>query len=85
MTQKPTRDEERAREAKRVLDRVSRESETIATSSLARVARQATDHISGADADQDDKVELWGKRVGRSLGIVAAIVLLVMLINWLLR
>lgn len=85
MTQKPTRDEERAREAKRVLDRVSRESETIATSSLARVARQATDHISGADADQDDKAELWGKRVGRSLGIVAAIVLLVMLINWLLR
>lgn len=85
MTRKPTRDEERAREAQRVLERVSRESETIATSSLARVAKQATDHISGADADQDDKAELWGKRVGRSLGIVAAIVLLVMLINWLLR
>ncbi|MGB7432528.1 MAG: hypothetical protein WA921_08690 [Ahrensia sp.] len=85
MTRKPTPDEERARESQRVLERVSRESETIATSSLARVAKQATDHISGADADQDDKAELWGKRVGRSMGIVAAVVLLVMLINWLLR
>lgn len=85
MAKKPNADEARAREAKRVLDRVSRESETIATSSFARVARQATDHMAGADADQNDKAEVWGRRIGRGLGVVAALVLLVMLINWLLR
>lgn len=85
MTNRANADKERARESQRVLERVSRESETIATSSLARVAKQATDHIAGADADHDDKAELWGRRVGRSMAVVAAIILLVMLINWLLR
>lgn len=85
MSKQPRDDEENAREAMRVLDRVSRESETLATSSLARIARQASDHMAGADADQHDPAEVWGRRVGRSMGVVAAIVLLVMLIQWLLR
>lgn len=85
MTDRYNPDEERAREARRVLDRVSRESETIATSSFARVAKQATDHMSGADADHNDKAELWGRRVGRSMGVVAVFILLIMLVNWLLR
>jgi hypothetical protein len=64
-------DEERARESRAVLDRVNREQESVLSSSMARAA----DHFGGKDADPDDKIEVWGRRIGRSLSLVGVIVL----------
>lgn len=62
--------DERARESRRILERVARDSETIGRSSFARVANRLRDHFSG-DAEKDDAAEIWGKRIGRTLGAIA--------------
>ncbi len=66
------RDEERVAEARRTLDRLSAESEAVGTSAMARAAR----HFGGADAPQGDRIELWGRRIGRSLALVFALYLI---------
>ena len=71
------RDEKRRREALRTLDTL-RESDTFATSALARTARRATDHFAARDAMKDavtedgsvDRIELWGRRIGRALSLI---------------
>ena len=73
------------REAKAALERVQRDSEVIGQSSLVRAASKARDHLAGADADQSDPAEVWGRRVGRGLSVIAVIVLLIWLVNWLTR
>ena len=79
------RDEERRRESERVLERVSTESEVVGTSSFVRQANKALDHLKGADGDQSDPVEVWAKRFGRGLSIVAFVLLAIWLINFLGR
>ena len=73
------------RQAKEVLERVHRDSEVIGQSSLVRAANKARDHLAGADADPNDPAEVWGRRVGRGLSVIAVIVLLIWLVNWLTR
>ena len=70
-----TPDDERAREAKAALERVRRDQENVFSSSMAR----ASDHFGGKDADPDDKIEVWGRRIGRSLSLIGVIVLAYML------
>ena len=73
-------DEEQRREALRTLDTL-RDSDTFATSALARTARRASDHFAARDAMKDavapdgsvDKIELWGRRLGRGLSLVGFI------------
>ncbi|PVB61189.1 hypothetical protein [Labrenzia sp. 011] len=60
-------------EALRALDRVEAESETIVGSTFVRMADRARSHMSAGDKDEDDRVEVWGTRIGRSLGLVFAI------------
>lgn len=69
------------REARRILDRVNTDTEQLGASSLARSALHARDHFAGADADQDDPIEVWGRRIGRGAGLVAVLVLLFWLVN----
>ena len=76
------RDEEQRREALRTLDTL-RESDTFATSALARTARRASDHFSARDAMKDamapdgsvDRIELWGRRIGRGLSLAGLVAL----------
>ena len=68
---------ERKRESERILEGVARDSETIGTSNLARTSTRVTDHYLAKDADQDDPIEVLGKRIGRTLGLIAFIVLAV--------
>lgn len=75
----------RERQAKKALERVQRDSEVVGQSSLVRAAGKARDHLAGADADQNDPAEVWGRRVGRALAVIAVIVLLIWLVNWLAR
>lgn len=51
--------------------RAARESETLLSSSMKRAA----DHLGGADAPADDGIEKWGRRIGRTLGVIVAIYL----------
>ncbi len=76
------REEEQRREALASLKTLG-ESDTFATSTLARTAQRASDHFAGKDAvNQDgsvDKIELWGQRIGRGLSLVGLIVLAIYL------
>jgi hypothetical protein len=69
--------DDRQREAKTILDRARRDQESLLTSSMAR----ASDHFTGKDAvgqgegGSTDPVELWGRRIGRSLSLIGVIVL----------
>lgn len=77
--------DDNAREVRRILERVERDSETIGTSSLARTANRARDHFGGADADRNDRVEVWGRRIGRALSLAAFVGLAIWLFNYLGR
>jgi hypothetical protein len=73
--------DEREREAKDALERVARDSETIGSSSLARMGQRVGAHFAGRDAigaaedGGTDPAELWGRRVGRALSLIGVIAL----------
>jgi len=73
--------EKTAAEARKDLERIGDQSEVIGTSSFVRTANRARDHFAGADAPEDDAVEIWGRRVGRGL----ALIFVIFLIWWLAK
>jgi hypothetical protein len=83
-------DEEREAEARAALDRVRRDAETVGGSSLARAGRRVGDHFAARDAVGEadggtDRIELWGRRIGRALSLVGVIALtwwLGLQLNW---
>ncbi|GGK50422.1 hypothetical protein [Salinarimonas ramus] len=84
-------DDARAREARRTLERVDRETETIGRSAGARMGQRMADHFAGRDAQgagphgETDPMEVWGKRIGRALAVPFFVFLLVWLgftLNW---
>lgn len=58
-------------ESRRILERVARDAETIGTSSMARVANRLSRHFRGAEEPAADAIEVWGKRIGRLLALIA--------------
>ncbi|WP_422020642.1 hypothetical protein [Roseibium sp.] len=78
-TSKHKADQERRDEALRAIDRAQAESETVVGSTFVRMADRARDHMSAADKDADDHIEVWGTRIGRSLGLMFAIGLVIYL------
>ena len=74
------RDEERTREARDALARLSDQSDTIGASAMGRAADRARDNFGATDADPDDEIELWGRRIGRGLGLLAFVGLAVYLV-----
>ena len=80
-TEKPVdRNKADADEALRDLDRLTSQGEVIGTSAMVRAARKAGDHLTGADAPKDDPIEVWGTRIGRGLGAVFFVFLVVYLV-----
>jgi hypothetical protein len=75
------RHEQIAEEARRDLDRIGEQGEVVGTSAMARAARasleRAGNHLGAADAPADDPIEVWGTRIGRGLGVVFFVGLLV--------
>lgn len=75
MTRPPQ--DEGQKQARAILDRASREQDGVLSSSMAR----ASDHFAGRDAigqgegGTTDPVEIWGRRIGRSLSLIGVIVL----------
>ena len=78
-TSKHKADQEGRDEALRAIDRAQAESETVVGSTFVRMADRARDHMSAADKDADDHIEVWGTRIGRSLGLMFAIGLVIYL------
>jgi hypothetical protein len=86
MTDPREREEKQRREALESLRQLG-ERDTFATSALARTAQRATDHFAAKDAMADaraaggsvDRIELWGRRIGRGLSLVGLIVLAIFL------
>ena len=74
------RDEEQRREALATLDSL-RDSDTVVTSAMARTARRASDHFAAKDAVREDgsvdRIELWGRRIGRALSLAGLLALAV--------
>ena len=75
---KPTSDKGED-EAKRILERVAQDSETVGASSMRRIAERVKGHVSAEDADQNEWAELWGTRIGRVLGAIFFVVLVIYL------
>ena len=69
------RHEKRAAEARRDLERLTRQGEVVGTSAFVRAARSAGAHLRAAEAPADDRIEVWGRRIGRGLGVVFAVFL----------
>lgn len=80
MAKKPNLTDNEA-EAKRILERVAQESETVGTSSAKRVAERVKGHMTAQDADENEWAELWGKRIGRALGAIFVVVLIIHLLR----
>lgn len=80
-----TATDKKQREAEQALRRVSNEGESLGTSSFARVANNAKDHLGAAEIDENDPIELWGTRIGRIAGAIFAIILVLWLINHFTR
>jgi hypothetical protein len=82
MTHPREREEAERREALESLRQLG-ERETFATSALARTAQRASDHFAAKDAaaadGSVDRIELWGRRIGRALSLLGLIVLAIFL------
>jgi hypothetical protein len=75
MTQSRPHDTDAARErsARDDLAALRDAGDVLGSSALARQARRAADHFAARDAGDADPVELWGRRIGRVLGLLACI------------
>ena len=78
-------DRERQDESRRIIDRVAREANSSAFSLLGRSGRRAGNHFAATDADQGDRIEVWGSRIGRVLGLLLTIALFAWLALYLMR
>jgi hypothetical protein len=83
------RDTARRREALDALEKLKRDRAPLAGSSLADAARRAVRHFAAADAvgpdGARDPIELWGRRIGRALSLLAVIALSIYLYFTYLR
>ena len=77
------REEEGERESRRILDRMRQEGESGGVSFLARTAQSVHDHVTAADADRSDRIEYWGTRIGRTIGLLAVVILLAWFLSYL--
>jgi len=75
------REEAQQREALANLERLRRQEDGLLDSALATAARRATE----TGATDADPIELWGRRIGRALSVVAFIGLCVYLYVTYLR
>ncbi len=69
-------------ESRRILDRVERESMRGGWQKASHAARRVGSHLAADDADQDDRIEQIGTRIGRALGLAITVGLFVLL-AWL--
>ncbi|CAN7240505.1 hypothetical protein LJR231_000931 [Phyllobacterium sp. LjRoot231] len=64
-------------ESRRIIERINRES---AAGGMSIIERTKT-HFSAKDADSADSIEVWGTRIGRFLGLLVLIAMIIWLIS----
>jgi hypothetical protein len=64
-------------ESRRIIERIDRESASQGTSFVERTKG----HFSAGDADPADPIEVWGTRVGRFLGLLVLIAMIIWVIS----
>ena len=74
-------DEARSREAEAILTRVRQETDPQIGASTASMLSDARGHFAAADADQSDRIEVLGTRIGRLVGLAAFVVLAIMFVS----
>ncbi|MFU0507189.1 hypothetical protein [Pseudaminobacter sp. NGMCC 1.201702] len=79
------RDKDRSAESRRILERVRLEADSGGGSLISRGMRRARNHMTASDADPEDRIEYWGTRIGRILGLIICIGLLAWLLMFVLR
>jgi hypothetical protein len=79
------KDTDRDIESRRILDRMAREADSSAMPLASRTAKRTRDHLTAADADPTDRIEYWGTRIGRAIGLVVTIGLIVWLVIFVVR
>ena len=78
---KPAHADAGEEEARRIIERVNRETETVGTSSMLKASNKVRDHYGAADVDQDNRIEVLGTRIGRTLGLLFFIGLLIYMVK----
>ncbi|MBB4005061.1 MAG: hypothetical protein V7704_21625 [Aurantimonas endophytica] len=76
-------DDARQREAKAILDRVRQETEPQVGAHTEAMLTRTREHFMAGDADQNDRLEVIGTRIGRMAGIVGFVVLSLLLASQL--
>ena len=79
----PGKDDDGERESRRILERIGREDQSSGVSFLARTTQSVRDHVTAADADRADGIEYWGTRIGRSLGLIVVVAMMIWLVLYL--
>ncbi|WP_274627359.1 hypothetical protein [Arvimicrobium flavum] len=70
-------------ESKRILDRVSREVDS--SSLLMRASDRVRRHVTAKDGEAEDAIERWGMRIGRGLGLILVVAVVIWLVLFLIR
>jgi len=73
---------DRSAESRRILDRIA--SETDYSGFAGRAALRTRNHLEAKDADQSDWAELWGTRIGRTVGAAVTVAVIAWAISLLL-
>lgn len=75
------RDEEQQAEARRIIKMVKAETDG---GMIGRTTKRLENHLSASDADQHDWAEVWGTRIGRTIGALVVVVTFLFLFRWLM-
>ncbi|UIJ71868.1 hypothetical protein [Aurantimonas sp. HBX-1] len=76
-------DDARQREAKAILDRIRQETEPQVGAHTEAMLTRTRSHFMAGDADQNDRLEVIGTRIGRLAGVVGFVVLALLLASQL--
>lgn len=74
-------DAARQRESEAILRRLRQETDVQVGATTTRMLSDTRGHFSASDADPNDRIEVIGTRIGRSLGLVGFIVLLFVFVS----
>jgi hypothetical protein len=77
-----SRNGDRDAESRRILDRVAREQHS-GLGFLGRGTERARGHLTADDVDQNDWIEVWGTRIGRTIGVIVIIAFLAWAVSYL--
>lgn len=69
------------RQAQQSLEELSKPGPTVLGSSLVDAANRARAHFSATEADQNDEVEVWGRRIARIAAVIAVVWLIYSLVG----